>query len=83
MIEFNLACDRRDIARAWKLRGEIEELLLIPCEGFTQPEYEADLRKPINQYYVGHKRLVIIDQRLWQLRHPEPPNSGWSRDLDS
>jgi hypothetical protein len=74
MREFNHACDNRDIARAMRLCTEIEELLITQASGEITYGYDGeDQRKLSSQYAVGRKRLILLELRLWQLRHPEPP----------
>jgi hypothetical protein len=67
MAEFNEACNNGDIALATRLFGEIETDLAGPLR--MEPDEPRELS---NQYFFGNKRLTLIDQRLWSLRHPEP-----------
>jgi hypothetical protein len=67
MARFNDACDNGDITLANRLCADIETDLLGPLS--LEPDEPREL---LNQYSQGARRLTLVAQRLWHLRHPEP-----------
>jgi len=71
MARFCDACDEGNETLATQLYAQIEtDLLVSSRSGLDDP------REPINQFSMGNKRLTLIQQRLWQLRHPELGEAG-------
>jgi len=85
--KFNDACNKRNLLKASQLCAEFEDLQSGPVylefddetdEGdeLRRRHYYEGSNRLFNHQTMGVRRLTLMQLRLWQLRHPEPPKKG-------